>query len=526
MLAMSPTYRIRVSAVLALTLTMALADWASARGQDAKATAKKADGDKAAPAAKPAAAADSKPKGAKGQKKPKDAAKAKPKPAAAAPAPGAKPVSFMHDIAPILVRHCIACHNPKKSESKYVMTTFAQLAKGGQQGEGITLEPGKPDESNLIELIQPDGQPRMPYKQDPLPPADIALMERWVTEGAKYDGNSPSEDWTFLLRKTQVVTIPESYPVTVPITAVNFSPDGQRIAASGYHEISLWKIADGSLDRRVQGLSERIYDIAYSADGKWMATASGDPGQFGVARLWTADPNGNGKPVRDLAESQDVFFAVAFSPDGKKVAAAGADRIIRVFETESGKLLAQIEDHADWIFDIAFSPDGKRLASASRDKTSKVFDVEKKESLVTFPGHAQPVYTVSFTPDGKAVATGGEDERIRIWTIDGEAKQVREIGGFGGTVFKLQYSPDGKNLVACGVNKTIRIFKPDNGSQIRALQGHKDWIYSLAISRDSKTIASGSWDGEVRLWNLDDGKPLKTIVAAPGLKPAGAQASR
>ena len=81
-----------------------------------------------------------------------------------------KPVSFMRDVAPILVENCIACHNPRKSESKYVMTTFAQLAKGGQQGEGITLEPGKPDESNLVELIRPDGQPRMPYKQDPLPP--------------------------------------------------------------------------------------------------------------------------------------------------------------------------------------------------------------------------------------------------------------------------------------------------------------------------------------------------------------------
>ena len=75
-----------------------------------------------------------------------------------APASG-QPVSFMKDIAPILVRNCIACHNPKKSESKYIMTTFAQLAKGGQQGEGITLEPGDPDASRFVELLRPDGQP-------------------------------------------------------------------------------------------------------------------------------------------------------------------------------------------------------------------------------------------------------------------------------------------------------------------------------------------------------------------------------
>ncbi len=434
---------------------------------------------------------------------------------------GGKPISFIRDVAPILVENCIACHNPRKSESKYVMTTFTQLAKGGQQGEGTTLEPGKPDESNLVEVIGPEGQPRMPYKQDPLPKEKIATIARWVAEGARYDGGSPGEDWTVVLRKSQQITIPTAYPATVPITALEFSPDGSTIAASGYHEITFWKTADGALVSRLTGLAERIYDIAYSPDGKWMATASGDPGIFGVVKLWRPEPTGC-KPVRDLVETQDVVFSVAFSPDNKKIATAGADRTIRIFEVETGKLLSQIEDHADWIFAVAFSPDGKRLASASRDKTAKVFDVEKKESLVTFPAHAQPIYTVSFTPDGKGVATGGEDNRIRSWNPDNDGKPIREMAGFGGTVFKLRYSPDGKTLLACSADKAVTVLSA-SGSQIRKLQGHKDWIYSLAISRDGKTVASGSWDGEVKLWNLADGKLLRSIIAAPGYKPATAQ---
>jgi WD40 repeat protein len=320
------------------------------------------------------------------------------------------------------------------------------------------------------------------------------------------------------------VTIPEAYPVTVPITALEFSRDGSTIAASGYHEVTFWKMADGKLDHRLRGLAERVYAIVTSPDGKWLATASGDPGIYGVAKLWLAEPSGGGKPVRDLVETQDVVFAVAFSPDSKKIATAGADRTIRILEVETGKLLAQIEDHADWVFSIAFSPDGKRLASASRDKTAKVFDLEKKESLVTFPGHAQPVYTVSFTPDGKGVATGGEDNHIRIWNPDNDGKSIRDIGGFGGTVFLLRYAPDGQSLLACGADKSVSIYKA-NGTQIRRLQGHRDWVYSLAISRDGKTIASGSWDGEVRLWNAADGKLLRTIIAAPGYKPIGAQAA-
>jgi WD40 repeat protein/mono/diheme cytochrome c family protein len=477
------------------------------RADDGQSPAKKQD---AAPAQKTAA-----PK--------KDAAPpAKTAPAQAKDAPPAgKATSFIRDVAPILVENCIACHNPRKSESKYVMTTFAQLAKGGQQGEGITLEPGEPDESNLVEVIRPDGQPRMPYKLDPLPAEKIAVIERWVTEGAKYDGNSPAEDWTILLRRNQSVSIPEAYPVTVPITALAFTRDGSTIAASGYHEMTFWKTADGTLDRRQAGLAERVYDIAYSPDGKWMATASGDPGIFGVVKLWIPEPGG-GKPVRDLVETQDVVFSVAFSPDSTKIATAGADRTIRIFEVQSGKLLSQIEDHADWIFGVAFSPDGKRLASASRDKTAKVFDVEKKESLVTFPGHGQPVYTVSFTPDGKGVATGGEDNRIRIWNPDSDGKQTRDIGGFGGTVFKILYTPDGQSLLAASGDKTVAVFKA-NGSPVRKLQGHNDWVYSVAVSRDGKTVASGSWDGEVRLWNLVDGKPIRTFIAAPGFKASTAK---
>jgi WD40 repeat protein len=476
----------------------------NARAQEAKAPAE----------SKPA---DSKP----------ESSSAVPKPAEpVANVPASSNVSFMKQVAPILVRNCIACHNARKSESKYTMTTFAQLAKGGANGEGITLEPGKPEESYLVELIAEDAEPRMPYKQDPLPAADRKLIETWVAEGAKYDGNDPAEDWPALLHKLQPVTVPEAYRVPVPITALGFSPDGAEIMAAGYHEITAWKSADGALGHRLPGLAERIYDIATSPDGKYFATASGDPGQYGIAKLWIAEPGGGGKAVRDLVESSDAIFAVAFSPDSQKVATAGADRAIRVFEVATGKLLVTIEDHADWILDIAFSPDGTRLASASRDKTAKVFDVVKKESLVTFPGHAQSVNAVVFGPDGKSVYSAGADNQIRIWNPDDEAKQSKAIGGFGGEVFRLQLSPDGKTLAAAGADKMARLIKVENGSVTHTLKGHNDWIYSLAIDPKGATLASGSYDGEVRLWTIADGKEARTILAAPGYQPPASTAAK
>ncbi len=438
-----------------------------------------------------------------------------------APTPAAGTVSFMKDVAPILVQNCIACHNPKKNESKYVMTTFVQLAKGGQQGEGMTLEPGDPDSSYFVELLRPDGAPRMPWKLDPLPAQQIALIETWVKEGAKYDGKDPGEDWVTLLNKTRVVTVPETYPAPMPITALAFTPDGSSVVSSGYHEINVWKREGSEPPRRVRGPRERTYDVVFSPNGQWLGVASGDPGQFGKATLFKTTPNGEANEPRELVESADVVFAVAFSPDSKKVAVGGADRAIRVFEVETAKLLLTIEDHADWVLDLAFSPDGTKLASAGRDKTSKVFDVEKKESLVTFPGHAETVYAVAWSPDGKTIATAGGDNQIRLWDPANEAKQTRAIGGFGGAVFRVFYHPEGKQLIACSADKSVRTIDASNGNVIKKMDGHQDWVYSVSLSPDGKTLASGSWDGEVRLWDAAEGKPLGTILAAPGLKVAG-----
>ena len=185
--------------------------------------------------------------------------------------------------------------------------------------------------------------------------------------------------------------------------------------------------------------------IAFSPDGKWLATASGDPASSAWSSSGSPSPSGGGKPVRDLLETTDSVFAVAFSPDGKLLAAAGADRAIRIWEVESGKLLATIEDHADWILDLAFSPDGKQLASASRDKTCKVFDVAKKESLVTFPGHGQTGLRRRLQPrrQDRRLRRRGQPDPVLEPRRRRQAESG-QIGGFGGPVFKLQFTPDGK----------------------------------------------------------------------------------
>ena len=427
----------------------------------------------------------------------------------AAPPPAR--VSFVRDVAPILARHCVGCHSPRRAEGRYVLTSYAHLAQGARGGEAA-LEPGHPEASHLIELIRPDGQPRMPHKQAPLAAENVAVIERWVKEGARYDGVSPDEDWVALVHRRSTPVVPEAYPAPVPIAALAFRPDGRAVAASGFHEIITWDSADGGLRRRLRGLPERVHDLAYSPDGRWLAAAGGDPGQYGSARLWRIVP-GDTEPVRVLTEAQDGVFAVAFSPDSRLVAAAGADRAVRIWEVESGREVGIIEDHADWVLGLAFSPDGKRIATASRDKTSKVLDVATKESLVAFSGHAEADFAVAFSPDGKRIATGGGDNQLRIWSPD-DGKQTGAFAGFGGPVFRVRFSPDGEDLIASSADGTVRVFRGDR--RRLELKGNADWVYSLALSPDGRRLASGSWDGEVRLWDLADGRPLLNFRAGPG----------
>ncbi|WZO96507.1 c-type cytochrome domain-containing protein [Isosphaeraceae bacterium EP7] len=423
-------------------------------------------------------------------------------------------VSFLGDVAPILRKHCVGCHNPRRTEGRYDLTTFAGLSEGARGGESA-FAPGDPAGSHLVDLIRPDGQPRMPFKQPPISEAKRQVLERWIAQGARYDGEKPSEDWLALLRKRSPAAVPDSYPAPVAIAALAFRPDGRALLASGYHEVNTWDVADGRLGPRLRGFGERVHDIAVSPDGKLVAVASGDPGQGGSARILRF-VEGTIDEGRSLVETADGVFAIAFSPDSRLVAAAGADRTVRIWEAETSKLVRTIEDHADWILDLAFSPDGKRIATASRDKTSKVFDVAGGETVATFPGHAETVSAVAYSPDGKFIATGGDDNQVRLWNPDNDAKQAGSLTGFGGGVFRIAYTADGRDLVATSADGIVRVFR--DGARRLELKGHTDWVYALAISPDGARLASGSWDGTVLVWDLAEGKPLLNFQARPGPK--------
>lgn len=463
--------------------------------------------------------------------------------AAVQPARAADPaqsVSFINHIAPILKEKCFGCHGAKNPKGKLDMTKYASFRKGGTKDDPIV--PGNPDDSYLIAVLTATDKKRMPPKEsgDPLAKAQIELIERWIQQGAKLDAELKPE--TDLLRELRLrwkpAPPPAVYPYPVTVTALAFTPDNKKLVVGGHHELTVWDVASGKLEKRIYTRARRAMAMVFLPDGK-LAVAGGRPGEEGDVRIYNLNggtgQNANGIPVLDgvndksvmvkqLLDADDEVLCLALSTDGKKLASGGCDRLVHIWDLSGGygnvKELPPIENHADWVFGIAFTPDGKRVATASRDKTAKLWDIDAKESILTFPDHQNPVYGVAVKSDGTVGYSVGEDNQLRAWKAASEGKQIRASGGHGKVILKLVPHPKQPLLATCSADQTVRIWNADNGAAVRTLSGHGDYVYAIAISPDGNLIASGGFDGEVRIWKVADGSLVKSFNASPGLSVA------
>lgn len=457
---------------------------------------------------------------------------------AQAPRPRGQTVSFIQDIAPIFKENCFGCHGTKNPKGKLDMTKLETLRKGGTKDDPVV--PGKPGESHLIDVLKATDATRMPPKEagNALPAEKIALIERWIAQGAKIDsGLTPSTDLVKELRRRWAPPVPlAKYAYPVQITALAFSPDGKQLVASGHHELTVWDTATGNLTARLRTRARRAMALLFLPDGNLVA-GGGRPGEEGEVTVYNLkaapartengvgwlDGVGDSKVlVKRLLETDDEVQCLALSADGKKLAAGGCDRMIHLWDITQGvakaKLEQSIENHADWVFGIAFSADGKRLASASRDKTAKVWDIAAKESLLTFPDHQNPVYGVALKADGKMGYSAGEDRQTRSWTItaDQGAKQAKAMPGHSGPILKLVQHPKNPWLVTTSADNTARLWNADTAAAMKTLSGHTDHVLSAAIHPDGATLATGSYNGEIRLWKIPDGTAIRDFSGSPG----------
>jgi WD40 repeat protein len=217
------------------------------------------------------------------------------------------------------------------------------------------------------------------------------------------------------------------------------------------------------------------------------------------ARLDRRIPIGTGSP-----------HELAFSPDGRWLAATTANGEIRLFDLAAGGAPRIVVNPAG-ATSVAFSRDGRQLASGGYDGQVRIWSTADGAFLRTLAGHAGTVWTVAFAPDGRSVASGGEDRTARIWPLDGGVPKV--LRGHELNIWSLRFSPDGRTLVTGSFDHTVRLWDVGTGRPLRTLAGHGQAVVGVAFSPDGTLVASGSDDSTVRLWRVADGAEVRRLPA-------------
>lgn len=428
-------------------------------------------------------------------------------------------VAFETQVFPILQKSCSACHFPpvEPLKAKLDLSTLAGTLKGG--AEGAIVVPGKADESRLIQMIEGTLEPVMPPegKAEPVSAESLALLKRWINEGAKGQGLAPAPADA----PAESAPAPTPAAIAPPISAMAYGKHGNLLllASGTLHNVDLLTVdASGQTTSKgkLEGHAEMVRALSFSPDGSVLAAGGGRPGRGGEIKLWkTADMS----PIKTIEGHKDNVLAMAFSPDGKQLVTASYDKTLIVWDVESGNVLHTLANHVDAVYSVAWSPDGKQIASGAGDRTVKLWQASDGKLLITISDSLDAVLALAFSPDGKALAGAGADKIIRLWEMVGADEPLEQSGSTAGklkastfahegAILHLIYSPDGATLYSTAEDKRIKAWDVAALTEKVSFEPQSDWVTAFALNPDGNLLAAGRYDSTSTIYAADSGKPL------------------
>lgn len=276
------------------------------------------------------------------------------------------------------------------------------------------------------------------------------------------------------------------------VCCVRFSNSGKHMATGSSRLAQIYDVDTG---QRVQA-----YNTENNSSGSIAATQA------------SGDSISNGKAISHRENLESYVRSMCFSPDDRFLATGSDDKMIKLWDMQSGSLHHAFSGHELEIYSLDFTRDGRFIVSGSGDGKTKIWNMESLACELTLAyedddGQSEGVISVAISPDGRHVATGSLDHIVRLWDIT-TGKFLRSFRGHNNSVYSIAFSPDGKTLASGSLDTTMKLWdlssSAGNGNQegcITTLAGHRDYVLSVAFSRDGRWLISGSKDRSVQFWD-------------------------
>ena len=313
--------------------------------------------------------------------------------------------------------------------------------------------------------------------------------------------------------KSQKDPIPALRGHKAKINAVTFSSDDRSsmlASASADKTIRLWDpytVTDNERLVAILPYKDSVRTVAFSSDNRMIAGGSAD----GIVQVWDA---GTGDRIYEFDEHINSVQAVHFSRNRTELLSASLDGTVLLWSLvgEGGKLHSPIQ-HNSSVYTAKFSPDGNTFATGSADKLIRLWDTNTARHNLTLTGHKDSVLDIDFSPDGSTLVSASPDGTILLWDTVGTRARIEILEHTGG-IKALAYTADNR-IRACGtgLDGKLRLWDAGTSSELSILREHTGLTQAVTFSKNGKTIASGgNEDGTIFLSNV-----LKVLENSEGI---------